>query len=437
VITFADRAPKELPTLTDYYQGVLGVPVAVVNARTMTSVHRSAVIAAIVRARALKIGDHSLSPRIPVVEPASTVFEHPRLGPWCAVATIAVMFTLPVYAAYEFASWAQPIVDRSLIAPVTARLEMLPAFAHAALCGSYGVLTLGSYSFLWAFPVVALIGATLAWAEETGAKDRISAALDPWLRRLGLSGRDLVPVLTGFGCNVVAVFQSRSCSRCTRRSCVSLIAFGSACSYQIGCSLSLFSASGRPWLFAPYLVLLCVVGALHTRLWYGKLDSHEASALCERAFLQGVSWRAMWWRLKAVMKQFLLQAMPIFLGVCTVGASLEHFGLLRPLGDVLAPVMELFGLPAWVAVGVVCSVIRKDGLLVLNQEQGELLRSLGGGQILVLVYLASTLTACVVTVWTIRRELGLRSMASLSLKQAVTALASTGVLSVAVRLLGM
>ena len=40
----------------------------------------------------------------------------------------------------------------------------------------------------------------------------MTAALDPALRHIGLSGRDLVPVLSGFGCNVVATFQSRACS---------------------------------------------------------------------------------------------------------------------------------------------------------------------------------------------------------------------------------
>ncbi|MDQ3247741.1 MAG: ferrous iron transporter B, partial [Chloroflexota bacterium] len=116
----------------------------------------------------------------------------------------------------------------------------------------------------------------VAICDETGIKDRITAALDAPLRRIGLNGRDLVPVLSGFGCNVVAVFQSRACSRCTRQSCVSLIAFGSACSYQIGASLSLFGSAQAPWLFLPYLLLLFVVGAIHTRLWHRALAAGAA-----------------------------------------------------------------------------------------------------------------------------------------------------------------
>ncbi|MEX7760988.1 nucleoside recognition domain-containing protein [Klebsiella pneumoniae] len=71
-----------------------------------------------------------------------------------------------------------------------------------------------------------LIGLSLSLTDDSGLKERITATLDPWLRKLGLSGQDLIPVLSGFGCNVVAVFQSRSCSRCTRHACISMIALG-------------------------------------------------------------------------------------------------------------------------------------------------------------------------------------------------------------------
>lgn len=60
-----------------------------------------------------------------------------------------------------------------------------------------------------------------------------SQTLHPLLRPFGLSGRDLVRVMMGFGCNVPAVISTRSCSGCTRQTCISAIAFGSACSYQI------------------------------------------------------------------------------------------------------------------------------------------------------------------------------------------------------------
>jgi Fe2+ transport system protein B len=272
--------------------------------------------------------------------------------------------------------------------------------------------------------VVLLLGVTSSLAEETGLHDRITSALDPWLRHVGLSGRDLVPILTGFGCNVVAVFQSRGCSSCSRRSCVTLIAYGSACSYQIGASLSLFGSAGRPWMFAPYLSVVFVAGLLHTRLWHGALGPESALPLHERAFLQVPSARAITWRLAVVVKQFLLQAMPIFLLLCLSSAALEYAGAMNAIGRLFAPAMRLFDLPCEVALSVVLSIFRKDGMLLLNTSDGALLRSLSAGQLFVVVYLASTLTACVVTLWTVRREMGWRVAGKLAGRQALTSVLS-------------
>ena len=373
------------------------------------------------------------APPLPVVQPKGTVFEHGKLGPVMAALCMMLMFAVPVYAACWFAAWAQPWVDSMAIVPLKEALAWLPELPKALLIGGYGAITLGWCSFLWAFPVVVLLGVSVALAEETGLKDRISAALDPWMRRIGLSGRDLIPVLSGFGCNVVAVFQSRACSVCTRKSCVSLIAFGSACSYQIGASLSIFGAAGHPGLFLPYLAALAAVGALHTRVWHGSLPLQGSQPLGERAFLQRPTLRATSWRVKSSLRQFLLQAMPIFLLICVVAALLEYGGMMQWLSLKLTPFMALLHLPAEGTGAVLFSILRKDGLLTLNSDGGALLASLTAGQVFLTVWLASTLTACLVTLWTIRRELGWATAWRLAGRQALTSVVSTGLLALIIR----
>ncbi len=427
-LTFADKAPPQLAQLAAHYRAALGIPVAVVDARRLDATGRAALVAALHGALPLNSAPSAAPAPARLVatrEPAATWFDHPRLGPWLALAAVLALFALPVWLAYAFADWAQPIADAALISPLVEHLAFLPPLPAALLTGGYGVLTLGWYSFLWAFPVVFLLGLAVALTEESGLKDRVTTALDPWLRRIGLAGRDLVPVLTGFGCNVVAVQQTRACSACTRRACVSLIAFGSACSYQIGATLSLFGASGHGLLFAPYLAALFLVGALHTRLWHRPLSAAAARPFAERAFLQIPSPRAVWWRVRGTLRGFLFQAMPIFLGICLVGAWLAHLGALDALARVASPALGLLGLPGETAPGVIFSLIRKDGLLALNADDGALLDSLRIGQIFVLVWLASTLSACLVTLATVARELGLRTAAALAGRQALTALAST------------
>jgi ferrous iron transport protein B len=208
-----------------------------------------------------------------------------------------------------------------------------------------------------------------------------------------------------------------------------MIAFGSACSYQIGASLSVFGVAGRPGLFLPYLLALVVAGALHTRLWYGSLMQEVAQPLHERAFLQWPSMRALAWRVKGAVGQFLKQAMPIFIGICLVAALLEHVGAMAWLAVGVAPLMGLFQLPGEVAPGLLFSILRKDGLLVLNSGEGELISALTGGQVFVLVWLASTFTACLVTLWTVRRELGWQFAGAMAGRQAVTSIVTGGLIA--------
>lgn len=434
VVTFADRAVSGLRQTVAAYAQSLGISYAVVNARCIDDVAKGEVSSAVASARPIESRSLPRSlPSLVETRPDATLFENRSLGPWLALFSVILIFAVPVMLAFKMSAALQIPMDALLIQPLVSSMENLPPLVVALLAGSYGVLTLGWYSFLWAFPVVVLISIGTAITEETGLKDRICAALDPWLRQIGLSGRDLIPVLTGFGCNVVAVMQTRSCSSCTRKSCVSLISFGSACSYQIGASISVFGSAGQPWLFVPFLVVLFVVGALHTRVWHGALAKASSVALPERAFLQWPAWRAVSHRLFAVIRMFLLQAMPIFLLMCLVAAALQFTGLLNALASSLGPSLAIFHLPPEVLPAVVFSIMRKDGLLVLNADDGALLAMLSGSQVFVLVYLASTLTACLVTVWTIRRELGWRAAGEVTGRQLLTCLISTLFLSILLR----
>lgn len=425
-VTFADKAPDDIRRIALHYRQQLGIPAVAIDARNLAAESRSAVLEAIEQSSEVATRTPEPPPPLHLPEPERTILEHPIAGPWISVLIVLAMFGVPVWGAYQLASRLQPLVDAWAIEPAKAALvPVLPSILAAILTGGYGLLTLGWYSFLWAFPVVLFIGIATAIAEETGLNDRMTRSLDPWLRRVGLSGRDLIPVLTGYGCNVVAVFQSRACSLRTRHSCVAMIGLGSACSYQIGASLSIFGSSGRPGLFVPYLLLLFLVGAAHTRLWSGRRTPEGPVLPARHSFLQRPGSRAVWWRIRAVLRQFLLQAMPIFLFICVGAAILAHLGVLDSISARAAPLMRAFNLPGEAAPGVVFSILRKDGLLTLNQGEGSWLRERSAGEAFTLVWLASTLTACLVTLFTVRRELGLRASLVLAARQAVTALVTS------------
>ncbi|WP_244364723.1 FeoB small GTPase domain-containing protein [Paenibacillus cellulositrophicus] len=435
VLTFADKAAQRLKNQVDLLRKILGISVIPVNSRDLDAGSRTLLLKAIPLAAPMKSNPNIKGiSDLPTIDPGQTLFEHTVWGRLFSLSALLLMFAAPVYIAYLFSGWTQPLADRWLLDPLRESLLNVPDFIKDIVVGDYGVVSLGLYSFVWAFPVVLLVGLSVAITEESGLKDRITDALDGWMRTIGLNGRDLIPVLSGFGCNVVAIYQSRTCSSCTRKSCVSLIAFGSACSYQIGASLSIFSSGGRPWLFIPYLALLIIVGTLHARLWNRSSVSNMVSLYTNRTFLQTPSLIAVLWRVRSVTKQFVVQAMPVFIGICLAATFLKLSGILNALTAMLAPWLSIFDLPEEAAGGVLFSVLRKDGLLVLNHNEGAFAADLNAGQLLILVYLASTLTACLVTLWTLRREMGASFAAKLAGKQLATSLVSALLISVGVRL---
>ncbi|NEP85192.1 MAG: ferrous iron transporter B, partial [Okeania sp. SIO3B3] len=109
VITFEDRASVKLQQLVVDYRQQLGIPVVLVNARSLDPVQRDRVLQAIHQAEPLLSSQPiSLLPDVPLVEPQRTPFEHRWLGPWLSLVTMALLFALPVYLAY-ISDGLQPI----------------------------------------------------------------------------------------------------------------------------------------------------------------------------------------------------------------------------------------------------------------------------------------------------------------------------------------
>lgn len=253
--------------------------------------------------------------------------------------------------------------------------------------------------------------------------ERITVALDPLLRPFGLSGRDLVRVMMGFGCNVPAVISTRACSSCSRQTCVSMIAFGAACSYQFGATLGVFSAANRPGLVVPYLGYLTVTTLIYTRLIAPEAarSVHNTLMIERRTFLEIPRWSAVWRETQGTLHQFFTNAIPIFLVITVTASVLDWFGLITALAAWINPLMGLFGLPAEAAIPVILASIRKDGLLLFAEP--ETLAVLTSLQILTGVYLAGVLLPCLVTALTIAREQSVRFAVGLMLKQAIAAIA--------------
>lgn len=332
-----------------------------------------------------------------------TLFQHERrqLRPKISATFLAwllifLMFALPIGIAYQFSDWFQNQYVSAWIEYLTQTTLLNHDILQHILFGDYGVLSLGTYSLVWALPVVILISLSTAIIDQTGFKSWMIWAIEPSMLRIGLQGNDIVPLLEGFGCNAAAISQAaHQCHTCTKTQCMSLISFGSSCSYQIGATLSIFSVAGKSWLFMPYLILVLLGGILHNRIWLKKNDQQLSVPLPHDRQLHVPNIRQMLLQMWQNIQMFIVQALPI---------------------------LSLLGISSELSPGILFSMIRKDGMLLFNLHQGALLQGMTATQLLLLVFFSSTFTACSVTMTMLLKHLGGQSALKLIGKQMGTSL---------------
>ena len=355
------------------------------------------------------------------IQPQPTLLEHRNLGWLVAIALLLIPAIIAVWGANSFATIVDPVMQ-GVIASIIEPLSQLPIWLREILIGQYGLVTMGPLLFIWAMPTVVLYALFLGAYKASGLVERITITLDPLLRKFGLSGRDLVRVIMGFGCNVPAVINTRSCSSCSRGTCISAIAFGSACSYQFGATLGVFSAANLTYLVVPYLLYLTATTLIYTRIISSSTAKSTQNALVieGRAFLEFPRWSVIWREAKSTIQQFLFNAIPIFVIITIIASLLNWLGVIATLANIINPLMGWFNLPPEASLPIVLASIRKDGLLLFAEP--ETLAMLTPLQVLTGVYLVGVLLPCLVTLLTIMQEKSSRFALLLLGKQAIAAI---------------
>jgi Fe2+ transport system protein B len=362
------------------------------------------------------------------IEPPKTVFEWPVVGP--AVSLLLLLFPagVAVWFANSLAGELNPLV-KTAFEPLVEAAATLPEPIAVLLTNDYGLLSMGPFLFVWAGPTMLIFAVILGVYKNTGIVTRMTVSLHPIMRQIGLSGRDLIRVVMGFGCNVPAVVNTRSCSDCTRCSTISAISFGSACSYQFPATLAVFAAVGMGWLVGPYLAVLAVT----TFIYVGVIAPAEArqstTVVDRRTFLSWPDPKAVAREAWSAIREFFAKALPVFVVITFVAAALDRLGVIDALGSVLGPAMSLFNLPADTALTVVLASIRKDGIALLTADGASTAATLSPVQVLVVVYLAGVLLPCLVTAFTVAREVSARWALKMMARQAAAAVTFAAVIA--------
>lgn len=211
ILTFWDKVRDELrANVLQELRQALQVPVFGVDARHLTEEERQLILLAMKQQAVFKTD--SLPFRVGwKIEPKLGLLDLPYLGPALAVALLFVPAMLAVWIANTIAFWVDPAI-RNWMEPLVRSTRALPEIWKELLAGRYGFLTLFPLMFVWAVPTQIFYTFLLATYQASGLGERITATLHPFVWTIGLTGRDLLRVMMGFGCNVPAVINSRACS---------------------------------------------------------------------------------------------------------------------------------------------------------------------------------------------------------------------------------
>lgn len=285
----------------------------------------------------------------------------------------------------------------------------------------------GVGSVLSFLPVIVTLFFFLSLMEDSGYIARVAFFMDKLLRKIGLSGRSIVPMLIGFGCTVPAVMSTRTLPSERDRKMTILLTPFMSCSAKLPI-YSFFVSAFFPkqgGLVMTGLYFLGIIMGIVTALVYRKtlfkgeavpfvmeLPNYRmpgmknvAQLLWEKAkdFLQ----RAFTVILLATMCIWFLQSFDLHFNLVTESKN----SILAMISSVLVPIFVPLGLGDWrICTSLISGFMAKESVVSSLQILfgGAVAASISPVAAASLLVFSLLYTPCVAAIASIRRELGRR-----------------------------
>ena len=303
--------------------------------------------------------------------------------------------------------------------------QVAPAIQSLVLDGLFE----GVGSVLSFLPIIVTMFLFLSLLEDSGYIARVAFVMDKLLRRIGLSGRSIVPMLIGFGCTVPAVMSTRTLPSERDRKMTILLTPFMSCTAKLPI-YGFFAAAffpGRTWLVVTALYLLGILLGILTALVFKKtlFKGEAVPFVMELPNYRLPSPRNVLQLLWEKAKDFLQRAFTVIL-VATVAVWFlksfdfrfrlvedAHDSILAAAAGLLVPLFKPLGLGDWrIVTALITGFMAKESVVsVLEVTFGAaggvsaVLNSLTAAVLLVFSLLY---TPCVAAVASIKRELGRR-----------------------------
>ena len=345
----------------------------------------------------------------------------PLTGGIIALAVLASAFGVIRLIGESLIGYVLEPLFENLWAPVMLGLSDLlggAGFFHDILIGkivggevnfveSFGLLTTGLYvPFAMVLPYIISFYLVLGLLEDVGYLPRLAVLMDTLMHRLGLHGYSIIPTLLGFGCNVPAILATRNLeSKRERFIAATLISIAIPCAALQAMIFGLVGERGGEYVVIVYGTLFIVWIIL------GIILNHAVKGFSPELLIEIPPYRLPLWR--AVLQKlwmrvygFLVEAIPIILGVVLVINILYVWGIFDAVANFTAPVVTGFlGLPKEAVTALVIGFLRKDVALGMLAPL-----ALSNEQLVVGSVVLAMFFPCIATFVVLLKELGVINM---------------------------
>ncbi|SFP98669.1 ferrous iron transport protein B [Butyrivibrio proteoclasticus] len=300
----------------------------------------------------------------------------------------------------------------------------------------------GVGSVLSFLPIIVTIFLFLSLLEDSGYIARVAFFMDQLLRRIGLSGRSIVPLLIGFGCTVPAVMSTRTLPSDRDRKMTILLTPFMSCTAKLPI-YAFFVAAFFPdkgWLVITALYFLGIMLGIIVSLIYKKtlFKGEAVPFVMELPNYRMPSARSVMQLMWEKSKDFIQRAFSVIMLASIVVWFFKSFdfhlelvdstkdSMLASIAGILVPIFKPIGLGDFrICTSLISGFMAKESVVsvleVLFDEAGGVSAAISTLSAVSLLVFSLVYTPCVAAVAAIGREMGRRWAAIVVLWQCVVA----------------
>ena len=345
-------------------------------------------------------------------------------GRWTAIPIFAAIMSLIIWLSIDvLGAPLQDWLDQGIswLAGVTgaglARLGVHEAVQDLVVDGIFG----GVGSVLSFVPIICILFFFLSILEDSGYMARVAFVTDNLLRKVGLSGRSIVPLLIGFGCSVPAIMSTRTLPSSRDRKMTILLTPYISCSAKIPIygflTSTFFPGRGGLVLVIMYLLGIVVGTAVALLMKVMPNSGKPAPFVMELPTYRMPGAKNVLRLLWDKAKDFIQRAFTIIFLATVVIWILQSFNfrlqlvdpqesMLAQIAGLIAPVFRPLGLGDWRIVTALISGFLAKESVVASLEVLDATAALTALTAVPMLVFCLLYTPCVAAIASVKRELG-------------------------------